>query len=106
MPSALIAGCGYLGRALADALAIDGWRIEGWTMSSESARELSQAGHSARSVDISDADNVPADAPRFDAVIHSASTRGGDADSYRRVYLTGARNLVAHFGSARFFFVS
>ena len=106
MPSALIAGCGYLGRALADALATDGWQIEGWTMSSESARELSQAGHSARRVDISAADNVLTDAPRFDAVIHSASTRGGDADSYRRVYLNGARNLVAHFGSARFFFVS
>lgn len=106
MPRALIAGCGYLGRAIADLLAADEWQVEGWTMSAESARELSRLGHSARSVDISDREDVGAHKAAFDAVIHCASTRGGDADSYRRIYFNGARHLVEHFQSARFLFVS
>ena len=106
MPRALIAGCGYLGRALAGALGADGWEIEGWTISAESARELAVAGHSARSVDISDKKTVAAHRSRFDAVIQSASTRGGDAEAYRRLYLNGARNLLAQLEGRRFLFIS
>jgi nucleoside-diphosphate-sugar epimerase len=39
-------------------------------------------------------------------VIHCASTRGGDVDSYRRVYFDGARNLLERFGSSRILFTS
>ena len=106
MPRALIAGCGYLGRALADLLASDSWKVEGWTMSTESARGLSEAGHPGRSVDISTGEDVAAHRSDFDVVIQCASTRGGDAESYRRVYLDGARNLLEHFESARLVFVS
>lgn len=106
MPRALIAGCGYLGRAVADLLTANGWEIEGWTMSAESARELSLAGHSAHNVDISDEKDVGAHESRFDAAIHCASTRGGDVDAYRRVYLDGARSLLKHFGDAPFLFIS
>ena len=106
MPRALIAGCGYLGRAIAGLLANGGWQIECWTMSAGSAEELSTAGRSARNVDISNFREVGAHKSAFDAVIHCASTRGGTADSYRRVYLDGARNLLEHFGNARLLFVS
>ena len=106
MPRALIAGCGYLGRAIADLLLTDGWEVEGWTMSTESTRELPQAGHSAHSIDISDAKQVAARKSQFDVVIHSASTRGGDVDAYRSIYLNGARNLLENFAGARFLFVS
>lgn len=75
-------------------------------MSAESARELSEAGYCARTVDISDRKAVEAHKAIFDVVIQSASTRGGDANAYRRVYLNGARNLVENFESSRFFFVS
>ena len=44
------------------------------------------AGYSVRAVDISNADQVRAQKGEFDAMIHCASTRGGDADLYRRVY--------------------
>ena len=106
MPRALIAGCGYLGRVIADVLAADGWEIEGWTMSAESARELSVAGNVARAVDISNERSVAGHSGNFDAVIQSASTRGGDAGAYRRVYLNGATNLLKHSGTAPFLFVS
>ncbi|HJT46126.1 MAG TPA: NAD-dependent epimerase/dehydratase family protein [Chthoniobacterales bacterium] len=106
MPRVLIAGCGYLGRAIADLLTVDGWQVEGWTMSPESAADLSVAGHVAKTVDISDRNSVARQGSQFDAVIQSASTRGGDAESYQRVYLHGAHNLVEQFRNARFFFVS
>lgn len=106
MPRALIAGCGYLGRALADLLAAERWEVEGWTMSAESARDVFQSGHHSQRVDISNSKAVGAHKSDFDVVVHCASTRGGDIDSYRRVYLNGARNLLERFGNARFVFVS
>ena len=106
MPRALIAGYGYLGHALANLLVGDSWGVEGWTRSPESARQLFDRECSIHAVDISKVEQVRAKKQDFDAVIHCASTRGGDADSYRRVYLDGARNLVEHFRGARFLFVS
>ena len=106
MAQLLIAGCGYLGRALADLLAAEHWEIEGWTMSAESAEKVSRAGHRAQRVDVSNPEDVAAHKSDFDAVVHCASTRGGDVDQYRRVYLHGARNLVEHFSGARFLFAS
>jgi len=106
MPRALIAGCGYLGRALADLLAAEGWEVEGWTQSSESAHKLSGCGVRAKAVDISDREDIATHSSDFEAVVHCASTRGGAPDSYRRVYLNGVRNLLEHFRSERFVFVS
>jgi nucleoside-diphosphate-sugar epimerase len=106
MPRALIAGCGYLGRALADLLVAERWEIEGWTKSAESAQELSRNGHRAQSVDISSEKDVVAHKAAFDAVIHCASTRGGDEKLYRRVYLDGAENLLGCFEETKVLFVS
>jgi nucleoside-diphosphate-sugar epimerase len=106
MPRALIAGCGYLGRALADLLVAQSWEVEGWTVSAESALELSRNGHRAQQVDISSKENVVARKTAFDAVIHCASTRGGDEKLYRSVYLDGAENLVECFEEAKVLFVS
>lgn len=106
MPRALIAGCGYLGQTLADLLTAEHWKVEGWTLSTQSAEELSQRGLRARSVDISNEKDVAANKADFDVVAHCASTRGGDVDVYRRVYLDGARNLLNRFGGAKFLFTS
>jgi nucleoside-diphosphate-sugar epimerase len=107
MPRALIAGCGYLGRALAESLVAEDWEVEGWTLSPESARELSGCrGVRAKAVDISDPQDVVTHRSDFEVMVHCASTRGGDADSYRSVYLNGVRSLLEHFSSARFVFVS
>src|SRR6266513_5521756 len=97
MPRVLIAGCGYLGQAVADLLVADGWEVEGWTQSAESAAKISGKSYSVRAVDISQEKQVLAQTGDFDAVIHCASTRGGDVDLYRRVYLDGARNLIDRF---------
>jgi nucleoside-diphosphate-sugar epimerase len=106
MPRVLIAGCGYLGQAVAELFLVDNWEAEGWTMSSDSAHKLSTKPYSVRAVDISQVEQVRAQEGDFDAVVHCASTRGGDTDSYRRVYCDGARNLLERFGNSRFLFTS
>ncbi|HJX26005.1 MAG TPA: NAD-dependent epimerase/dehydratase family protein, partial [Chthoniobacterales bacterium] len=106
MPRILIAGCGYVGQATADLFQDAGWEVEGWTASAESAAKLSDKRYPVVAVDIADADQVVARAKSFGAVIHCASTRGGDVDLYRSVYLKGAGNLLEQFDQATMVFTS
>jgi nucleoside-diphosphate-sugar epimerase len=39
-------------------------------------------------------------------MIHCASSRGGDAETYRRIYLDGAQNLIERFPGAKLLFTS
>lgn len=106
MPRLLIAGCGYLGQAVADLFLADGWDIEAWTLSSERAQALSGKNYSVNAVDLSDAQQVAGRSGEFDLVLHSASTRGGNVDAYRRVYLNGVRVLLDTFRRTRLVFTS
>ena len=102
MPRLLIAGCGYLGQAAADLLLRDNWEVEGWTKSASKIEKR----YPIIPVDISDAKQVSAQKENFDVVIHCASTRGGDVDLYRHVYLDGIRNLLERFRGSRMIFTS
>jgi nucleoside-diphosphate-sugar epimerase len=102
MPRLLIAGCGYLGQAVADLFVAEGWEVEGWT---KSPIEIKKP-YPIIPVDISKRDQVSARPENFDAVIHCASTRGGDVDLYRRVYLDGVTNLLDRFRDSRMIFAS
>ena len=106
MARVLIAGCGYVGEATADLLVARGWVVEGWTRSTEAVQQFSAKSYFVRAVDLSDQSAVMACDTDFDAVIHCASTRGGDVDLYREVYLEGVRNLIARFTAAKVLFVS
>ena len=109
MPRVLIAGCGYIGQAAADLFHAAGWVVEGWTLSAESAASLSAKPYPVREVDVSKpaelAECGPA-AAGFDAVVHCASSSGGDAEMYRKVYLDGARNLLETFPGSKLLFTS
>ena len=106
MPRILIAGCGYVGQAVADLVHAAGWTVEGWTHSAESAARLSASAYPVRGVDISRRAQVAEHGGMFDAVIHCASSRGGDAETYRQVYLDGARNLLETFPGSKLLFTS
>jgi nucleoside-diphosphate-sugar epimerase len=106
MPRVLIAGCGYVGEAAGDLFYSANWNVEGWVHSQQSAARLSQKAYSVRVVDISRRAQLAECREEFDAVIHCASSRGGDAEIYRRIYLSGARNLVERFPHARMLFTS
>ena len=91
MPRLLIAGFGYVGQAAAKVFHEAGWDIEGWTLSAESAQKFAGLPFPVRAVDIGNVDQVRDATGRFDWIIHCASSRGGDAGDYRRVYLEGAQ---------------
>ncbi len=106
MPRVLIAGCGYVGTATADLFHEAGWEVEGWTHSAESAAVLCEKPYAIRAVDVAEPAAVGAADGAFDAVIHCASSGGGGVEGYRRVYLEGARNLLAVFQAATFLYTS
>ena len=106
MPQILIAGCGYVGQAVADLFHTAGWVVEGWTRSARSAARLSAKPYPVRDVDISEPAQVAKCVGTFDAVIHCASSRGGDAETYRQLYLDGARILLEIFPTSKVLFTS
>src|SRR2546430_10160826 len=106
MPRILIAGCGYIGQAGADLFHSAGWTVEGWTGSAESVATLSAKPYPICEVDISQRAKVAERRKTFDAVIHCASSSGGDAEMYRQVYLDGARNLLETFPGSKLLFTS
>jgi len=106
VPRILIAGCGYVGQAAADLYHAAGWAVEGWTRSAESVATLSSKPYPICEVDISRRAKVAERRKTFDAVIHCASSSGGDAEMYRQVYLDGARNLLETFPGSKLLFTS
>jgi nucleoside-diphosphate-sugar epimerase len=105
----LVAGCGYVGEAAADLFHVSGWAVEAWTSSTDSAASLAAKPYPVRGVDISKGAEVAQStlaAGGVDAVIHCASSRGGDAGMYRQVYLNGARNLLDTFPKSKTVFTS
>ena len=106
MSRILIAGCGYVGEAAADLFHSAGWNVEGWVHSKESKARLSAKPYSIRVIDLSQRGEMAECAGAFDAVIHCASSRGGDAEAYRQIYLNGARHLLEAFPQAKILFTS
>jgi nucleoside-diphosphate-sugar epimerase len=104
MPRILIAGCGYVGQATADLFHAAGWDVEGWTASDKSAAALSAKPYPIYSIDISNRDQVMERPGTFEAVVHSASSRGGGVESYRQIYLNGAHNLLDRFVGTKLLF--
>lgn len=102
----LIAGCGYVGQATADLFHEAGWTVEGWTGSRKSAGRLAGKPYPVYALDITERVEVCTCAGTFDAVIHCASSGGGNADTYHQVYLNGARNLLDRFDSSMVVFTS
>lgn len=96
--SALIIGCGYVGRELALELARDGWDVTGWTRTEDSAQPLREAGLRMIAADAAEEQSW-AHAPRdFSLAILCAATRGGGEDAYRAVYRDAMIHLAAHAG--------
>jgi nucleoside-diphosphate-sugar epimerase len=104
MPRILIAGCGYVGEATADLFYSAGWNVEGWVHSKDSLSRLSAKPYSVHAINLSQHGDVAKHAGAFDAVIHCASSRGGDAEAYRQIYLNGAHHLLETFPKARILF--
>jgi nucleoside-diphosphate-sugar epimerase len=91
----LVIGCGYVGQSLAFQLARQGHQVFGLSRSPVAAPELTAAGITLLSGDLTQ----PADLARlpgpFDWVVNCVSSTHGGAEDYQRVYFEGTRNLLA-----------
>jgi nucleoside-diphosphate-sugar epimerase len=94
-----------LGTAVARSFLRDGWMVEGWTRSG-TIEEEGPAGLHVCAVDVGQTDAVQNAGGEFDLVIHCASTRGGEASDYARLYREGLRNLQQRFGRSQIVLVS
>jgi nucleoside-diphosphate-sugar epimerase len=106
MARVLIAGCGYVGEAATDAFHQQGWGVEGWTATAESAAKLSERPYPVHAVDVTDHGAVSTASGEFDVVIHCVSSRGGGEEQYRRLYFGGAQNLLRAFPRGTLLFTS
>lgn len=106
MARVLVAGCGYVGEAAANLFQEQGWEVEGWTGTTESAAKLSERPYAVRAVDVTDRSAVSSTSGEFQVVIHCVSSRGGDEKQYRRLYFEGAQNLLHAFPQATLLFTS
>jgi nucleoside-diphosphate-sugar epimerase len=108
MRRVLIVGCGFIGEAAADRFHAAGWEVTGWTGSADSAARLAAVKpYAVAAQDITDADGLKRAGERlgeFEAVVDCVSSGRGGAEQYRRIYLEGARNLLAAFAPKRFLF--
>ncbi len=111
LPSATwIAGCGFIGRKLAEELHAHGVHVLGLTHSPASADSLTaEVPFPVRACDLSSASAVTALAasvPAPDAIVHCASSGRGGADQYEAVYYQGCVNLVHAAPKATLLFTS
>ena len=91
----LIVGPGYVGLALGRQLVRRGHEVFGLRRSGDASGELHAAGIHPLVGDITRPETLAALPARFDWVVNCVSSTHGGAQEYRRVYLQGARNLVA-----------
>ncbi|MCB1057045.1 MAG: SDR family oxidoreductase [Acidobacteria bacterium] len=88
--STLIAGCGYVGTALARLLAADGHKVYGLRRS----RDVDVPGVETVRADLGDLASLRGLAPGIQAVVYAASGGERSEEAYRRAYVEGPRNLL------------
>src|ERR1041385_181617 len=90
----LIVGCGYVGLPLGKQLVRQGHEVFGLRRSTLADDELKTAHVKPLHADITKPDDLKKLPHDFDWVVNCAASGGGSAEDYRRLYLTGNRNLV------------
>jgi nucleoside-diphosphate-sugar epimerase len=90
----LIIGCGYVGVATGAELAREGHEVFGLRRNPDANTQLLAAGIKPVSADITKSKTFKAVPANFDWVVNCASSGGGDADDYRKIYLEGTRNIL------------
>ena len=91
----LVAGIGWLGRAVAERLVEDGQRVTGVRRRVDAQSVLIAAGIEPVAADLSDPRSVEHLPENVDAVVACQAAGGGDALSYRTAYVDANRTLLA-----------
>jgi nucleoside-diphosphate-sugar epimerase len=90
----LIFGCGYVGAALGAELVRLGHSVFGVRRGLAAGEELKSAGIELLAADVSRPETLEGLPRGCDWAVFCASSSGGGAEDYRRVYLDGLRNVV------------
>jgi nucleoside-diphosphate-sugar epimerase len=93
----LIIGCGYVGLALGELLAIRGNTVFGLRRSNAADSALLNAGIRPIHADITRPETFDSLPATLDAVVNLVSSSKGGAEQYREVYLKGTESLIGHF---------
>lgn len=96
---ALVIGCGYVGVPLGAKLVRLGHSVWGLRRDPATASQLRAVGIEPVFADITRPETLPVISTSYDWVVLCVAASGGGADEYRRVYLQGARNVLAWFGA-------
>jgi len=96
----LIVGCGYVGLPLGAELVKQGHEVFGLRRTAYADQALKTAGITPLHADIAQSDTLAALPTGFDWVVNCAASGGGGAEEYRRLYLTGNRNLIGWLATA------
>lgn len=90
----LVAGCGWLGTAVARRLVERGDRVTGIRRDPARARALSALGVTPLAIDLA-GPRAEARVPDVDAIVACQSAAGGSAEAYRAAYVDANRALLA-----------
>jgi nucleoside-diphosphate-sugar epimerase len=97
----LIVGCGYVGLPLGAELVRQGHEVFGVRRNPAATADLRAAGLQPVVADLTRPETLASLPGPFDWVVNTvASSRGGGADDYRRVYLQGTRHLIDRLATA------
>jgi len=91
----LIVGCGYVGLPLGAELVRLGHEVHGLRRTAAAETQLVAAGIRPLAGDITRPESLAALPGEFDWVVNCVASGGGDAASYREIYLQGTANLLA-----------
>ena len=91
----LIVGCGYVGLPLGAELVRRGHEVFGLRRTTAAETQLRAAGIQPLAGDVTQPETLAALPGHYEWVVNCVASGGGDADSYRRIYLHGTANLLA-----------
>lgn len=103
VPRVLIAGCGYVGRALGVRLAREGAEV--WGLRRSAAPDTLQ-GIRPIAADLADPASLRDLPGDLDGVVYAASAGGSTPEAYEAAYVRGLKNLLAATAPRRLIFVS
>lgn len=99
----LIAGCGWLGTALARSLVGAGHRVTGIRRNPARARELESLGIEAIAMDLCEPGSASRLPANLDWIVACQAAGGEGPEAYRQAYLAANRVLLSHGHKARAF---
>ena len=97
---------GYLGSAIARAIAADGRAVVGTARTAEAAESLRSSGHAAVMADLADPASIAAAGEGCSAIVHAAAINGPERAATDRAVVEAVLRMLQRRGSGHFVYTS